>query len=75
MAQSGIYGFDHFSAGCVFPGECYELKRDLQNIFKEELDKACQISSSFRQCFEFTKVGTIFCNKKKLASLISKSKL
>ena len=64
-----------YSLGCVFPGECYELKKDIQNIFKEELDKACQRSSSFRQCFEDTKVAAIFCNEKKLGALISKSKL
>ena len=64
-----------YSLGCIFPGECYELRKDIQDIFKEELDKACQTSSVFQQCFAEVKVGAIFRNEKKLGALISKSKL
>ena len=33
-----------------FCKECYELKKDIQNIFEKELYKACQISTSFKLC-------------------------
>ena len=46
-----------FSLGFVLPGECYELKKDIQNIFDEEFRKACMSSSSFQQCFNNTQIG------------------
>ena len=64
-----------FSFGFVLPGECYELKKDIQNIFDEEYRKACISSSSFQQCFINTRIGALFRNEKKLGDLISKSKL
>ena len=64
-----------FSLGFVFPGECYGLKKDIKNIFDEEYAKACQTSTSFKQCFERCKIGAIFKNEKKLGALICKSKL
>ena len=64
-----------YSLGCIFPGECYGFRKDIQDIFKEALDKACQRSSIFQQCFAVVKVGAIFRNEKKLGALVSKSKL
>ena len=64
-----------FSLGFVLPGECYELKKDIQNIFDEEYRKASTSSSSFQQCFNNTKIGALFRNEKKIGDLISKSKL
>ena len=29
-----------YSLGLIFPGDCFKLKKDIQNIFKEELTKA-----------------------------------
>ena len=64
-----------YSLECIFPWEFYALKKYIQDIFKEELDKACQRSSGFQQCFADAKVGAIFRNEKKLGALILKSKL
>ena len=64
-----------YSLGCIFPGECYGFRKDIQDIFKEELEQACQRSSIFQQCFAEVKVGAIFRNEKKLRALVSKSKL
>ena len=49
-----------FSLGFVLPGECYELKTDIQTIFDEEFRKACMSSSSFQQCFNSTPIGALF---------------
>ena len=54
-----------YSLGCVFPGECYEIKQDIQNIFEAEYKKACLTSH----------IGAVFNNEKNLGALISKSKL
>ena len=64
-----------FSLSFVFPGEIYELKKDIKNIFDEEFSRACQTSTSFKQCFENCNIGALFKNEKKLGALISKSKL
>ena len=54
-----------FSLGFVLPGECYELKKDIQNIFDEEYRKASTSSSYFQQCFNNTKIGAFFLSGKK----------
>ena len=64
-----------FSLGLIFPGECFELKKDIQNIFKEEFTKSCNSSKSFKDCFETSTIGALFKNEKKLGAIISKSKL
>ena len=65
----------NYSLGFVLPGECYEVKKDIINIFDEEFKKACNISRSFQECFKDFKVGAIFKNEKKIGAVISKSKL
>ena len=62
----------NFSLGFVFPGVCYEIKKDIEYIFDEEFKRACHKSKSFKQCFKKDKISPIFKNEKKL---ISKSKL
>ena len=64
-----------FSLGFVFPGECYELKKDIQNIFDKEYRKVSTSLSSFQQCFNNTKIGALFRNEKNIGDLISKSNL
>ena len=64
-----------FSLGFIFPGECQEVKKVIQNIFGKEYRKACLSSYTFQQCFNNTKIGAAFRNEKKLGALISKSKL
>ena len=51
--------------GFVFPGECHEIKKDLEYIFDEEFARACHTSFSFQQCFKDYKVGLLFKNEKK----------
>ena len=65
----------NFSLGFVFPGECYELKKDIEQIFDEEFKRACHKSTTFKQCFKGDRISPIFKNEKKLGALISKSKL
>ena len=64
-----------FSLGLIFPGECFELKKDIQNIFKEEFTKSCNSSKSFKDCFATSTIGALFKNEKKMGAIISKSKL
>ena len=61
--------------GLIFPGDCFELKKDIQNIFKEEFTKSCNSSKSFKDCFETSTIGALFKNEKQLGEVISKSKL
>ena len=63
-----------FSLGFIFPGECYEIRKDIQNIFDQEYKKACLPSTTFQQCFSNSHFGALFCNEKKLGALLSKRK-
>ena len=36
------------SLGLIFPGECFELKTDIQNIFNKEFTKCCNSSKSLK---------------------------
>ena len=47
----------------VLPGECHELKKDIQSIFEEEKDKSCKMSISFKDCFSYAKYP--LCSKMK----------
>ena len=58
-----------------FPGEYYEIKQDIQNIFEAEYKKACLTSQNFKECFSNAHIGAVFNNEKNLGALISKSKL
>ena len=46
-----------FSLGFIFPGECYELKKDIQNMFDGEHRKVC--TSSFQQCLKDSHIGAL----------------
>ena len=64
-----------YSLGLVLPGECQELKKDIQSIFVEEKEKCCSLSTTFKACFNDMKIAALFKNEKKLGALISKTKL
>ena len=64
-----------YSLGLVLPGECQELKKDIQSIFVEEKEKCCSLSTTFKDCFNDMKIAALFKNEKKLGALISKTKL
>ena len=64
-----------YSLGLVLPGECQELKKDIQSIFEEEKKKSCNLSTTFKDCFSHMKISALFKNEKKLGALITKSKL
>ena len=46
-----------FTLGFVIPGECYELKKDIQNIFDKEYSKACHSSIIFQQLAHWSLVS------------------
>ena len=64
-----------FSLDFIFPGECYEIRKDIQNIFDEEYKKACLSSTTFQQCFSKAHIEALFRNEKKVGDLITTSKL
>ena len=64
-----------YSLGFVFPGKCHDMKRKIQDIFNEEMVKACKKSKNFNDYFKDTPVGLLFLNEKELGASISKSKL
>ena len=64
-----------YSLGLVLPGECQELKKDIQSIFVEEKEKSCSLSTTFKACFYDMKIAALFKNEKKLGALITKTKL
>jgi len=64
-----------YSLGLVLPGECQELKKDIQSIFAEEMEKHSNLSTTFKDCFSHSKISTLFKNEKKLGALITKTKL
>ena len=63
------------SLGFVFPGECFEIKEDIEYIFDKVFTRACQTSFNFQQCFKDYKVGPLFKTEKMLGAIVSKSKL
>ena len=52
-----------YSVGLVLPGECEELKKDIQSIFEEEMEKHANFS--FKDCFSHSKISALFKNEKK----------
>ena len=64
-----------YSLGLVLPGECQELKKDIQSIFEEEMEKHANFSTTFKDCFSHSKISALFKNEKKLGALITKTKL
>ena len=69
------YSHSDYSLGLVLPGECQELKKDIQSIFAEEMEKHSNLSTTFKDCFSHSKISALFKNEKKLGALITKTKL
>ena len=59
---------------CIFPGSVLELQKEVNQIFKEELDLLFK-SRTMKKVFENINVCAIFKNKKSIKNLVVKSKI
>jgi len=59
----------------VLPGECQELKKDIQSIFAEEMEKHSNLSTTFKDCFSHSKISALFKNEKKTGSTDYKNQI